>query len=70
MVAKKRKMRDEVEAKLMEAKHSHENDLSEFMYARDKDFLRVTDFCKNINTAVTVFTKLLQVLPNLNDPNL
>lgn len=42
MVSKKRKMRDDVEARLMEAKHSHDQDLNEFTYARDKDFLKVT----------------------------
>ena len=70
MAAKKRKVRDDVEAKLLEARHPYDNDFSDFPYARDRDFMKVTEFCKNTHTAVTVLTKLLQVLPNLNDPNL
>ena len=54
----------------MEAKSSQNNDLGEFVYARDRDFLKITEFCKSTQTAVNILTKLLQVIPNLNDPNL
>ncbi len=70
VAAKKRKVRDDVEAKLSEARHTYEHDFSEFPYSRDRDFMKVTEFCKSTHTAVTVLSKLLQVLPNLNDPNL
>ena len=54
----------------MEAKSSQNNDLNEFVYAKDRDFLKITEFCKSTHTAVNILTKLLQVIPNLNDPNL
>ena len=67
---KKRKVRDDVEARLMEAKSSTNNYLCDFVYARDRDFIKITEFCKSTQTAVNILTKLLQVIPNLNDPNL
>ncbi len=39
------------------------------MYAKDKEFLKIVEFCKNTKTAVTVLTKLTEILPNISDPN-
>lgn len=54
----------------MEAKSAQNADLNEFVYARDRDFLKITEFCKSTQTAVNILTKLLEVIPNLNNPNL
>ena len=65
--AKKKKVRDDVDAKLNEARTVKK--MNEFMYPKDKEFLKIVEFCKNTKTAVTVLTKLTEILPNISDPN-
>lgn len=40
--AKKKKVRDDVDARLHEARMAQQQDLGEFAFSKDRDFLKIT----------------------------
>jgi hypothetical protein len=56
MAAKKKKLRDDTEAKLAYARNKQT--LDDFAYSNDKEFLKIVEFASSTKTAVNLLTRL------------
>lgn len=56
MAAKKKKLRDDTEAKLAYARNKQT--LDDFPYSNDKEFLKIVEFASSTRTAVNLLTRL------------
>lgn len=68
MAAKKRRILEDAEEKLVKTRHSV--DPNQIDFVNDDELLKITSFCQNPRTAVKMLGKIIQTIPNISGPRI
>jgi len=67
MAAKKKKIFESAEERLMRVRNSSENRMD---LSKDEDFIKITSFSSNTRTAVKMLGKIVQTIPEMKGPRI
>ncbi len=68
MAAKKKRILEEADEKLIKAKNNV--DPNQLDFVNDDELAKVTNFCQNPKTAVKMLGKIIQTVPNISGPRI
>lgn len=68
MAAKKRRILEDAEEKLVKTRHSV--DPNQLDFVNDEELSKITNFCQNPRTAVKMLGKIIQTIPNISGPRI